>query len=298
MNNFADHCFQTIAKFYPTEKIASNKIIAGLWRVLFYTIRPKKPFVMSLPLYSTYVYPFADHTLTKVLIRRGYWEQAETDFYLKHLKKGGFVIDAGANFGHYTLTAAQVIGTEGLVIAFEPFPSNYDILKRNLSLLPHQNVLAEQAGLAANEGQLNLVVDNQNAGGHSFNPALVWEKKEEIAVPVHTVDLYLKKHKITRSLDILKIDTQGYEWQIIKGARDTILKDKPVVFCEIAPNALASIGDAYEDILSFFENLGYDMHHVDRIEQRIAPIAYETARIILQNKDPMYYEDMIFTPKK
>ncbi|HCX68053.1 MAG TPA: hypothetical protein DHK64_11120, partial [Rhodobiaceae bacterium] len=96
-------------------------------------------------------------TLTRVVLRRGCWEARETDFFISQLKPGGFVVDAGANFGHYTLVASNIVGAEGLVVAFEPFPANHALLMENVDLLPTKNVVAEQAGLAATSGALDLI---------------------------------------------------------------------------------------------------------------------------------------------
>lgn len=113
--------FQAIARRFPTERIGASKVLAGLWRILFYLFRPSRPFIMRLPHYNAYVHP-KKGTLTRVILRRGYWEPAETEFFVKHLKPGGFIVDAGANFGHYALVAPTWWGRRDLSSPSNPFP--------------------------------------------------------------------------------------------------------------------------------------------------------------------------------
>lgn len=287
--------FQAIARRFPTERIGASKVLAGLWRVIFYLFRPSRPFIMRLPHYSAYVHP-KKGTLTRVILRRGYWEPAETEFFVRHLKPGGFVVDAGANFGHYALVASGIVGETGLVVAFEPFPRNYDLLKANAELQPVKNIVAEQAGLAAASGTLDLITDEENPGGHSFNPNLIWKAGAKVTVPVYALDDYIREKGISRPLDILKSDTQGYEWRLISGARETILKDRPIVLCEVAPHALAEIGDSFETLLDFFEDAGYGMYLVERAVEKIRSIGYRELRERFE-KSTSEFEDVIFLPE-
>jgi len=290
-----DAIFAAIARHFPTNRIGTSKLTAAIWRVLFYLLRPGKPFIMRLKHYSAWVHP-KKGTLTRVILRRGAWEPAETALFVRHLAPGGFVVDAGANFGHYALTASRLVGPEGLVVAFEPFPRNHDLLSANIALLEHRNVVAEQAGLAAASGKLDLITDEENPGGHSFNPDLIWKAGSKTEVPVYALDDYLRQKGIERRLDILKSDTQGFEWQLISGARQTILRDKPIMFCEVAPHALKAIGDSADDLLGFFETAGYSMYLVDRRVQRIVAIGYDELKRRFET-DNREFEDVVFMPE-
>lgn len=291
-----DRIFQAIARRFPTERIGASKFLAGLWRVMFYLFRPSRPFIMRLPHYSAFVHP-KKGTLTRVILRRGYWEPAETAFFVKHLKPGSFVVDAGANFGHYALVASNIVGPGGLVVAFEPFPRNYDLLTANAALQPVKNIVAEQAGLAETSGTLDLITDEENPGGHSFNPNLIWKAGAKVSVPVYALDDYIREKGISRPLDILKSDTQGYEWRLVSGARETILKDRPIVLCEVAPRALAEIGDSHEDLLGFFEEARFSILLVDRNVEELRPISYGELKARFENHN-REFDDVIFLPEE
>ena len=289
-----DSIFAAIARRFPTERIGSSKLLAGIWRTLFYLFRPAKPFIMRLPHYQAWVHP-KKGTLTRVILRRGAWEPLETDFFVSRLKPGSFVVDAGANFGHYALVASGIVGPDGLVVAFEPFPRNFELLRSNISLLPMQNTIAEQAGLADKSGSMDLITDEDNPGGHSFNPNLIWKPGAKISVPVYALDDYIEERHVNRRLDVLKSDTQGYEWRLVSGARRTILRDKPVVLCEIAPAALKEIGDSHEELLRFFEEAGYSILMMDRGKDALVPLGYDALRRHF-DETGREFEDVIFLP--
>ncbi|WP_421864096.1 FkbM family methyltransferase [Parvibaculum sp.] len=289
-----ERIFAAIARRFPTELVGTNRFVAGLWRILFYLFRPQKPFIMRTQHYRLRAHP-RKGTLTRVVLRRGCWEACETDFFISRLKPGGFVVDAGANFGHYALVASNIVGPEGLVVAFEPFPANHALLTENVALLPTKNVVAEQAGLAATSGTFDLITDEANPGGHSFNPDLIWKQGNKISVPIHALDDYIADRRIDRRLDVLKSDTQGYEWQLISGARKTILRDKPLVLCEVAPKALKAIGDSHEELLRFFEEAGYSMLMVDRSRDELMPLGYEALKLHL-GETGREFEDVVFLP--
>lgn len=289
-----DAAFRTIAGVFPTERLATSSSIKLLWRILFYTIRPKHPFVMRTPYYRLYVHP-QKGTHTRSMILGGCYEAAETRAFADVVRAGGFVIDAGANYGHYSLLAANAVGASGLVVAFEPDPATHSVLVSNASLLPYNNLLTEQAGLSDATTTATLVVDARNLGGHSFAMENVEEVSHSVEVSVYRLDDYLIEQGITRSVDVMKIDVQGYEWKLLAGAEAVIRRDRPVIFCEITPSMMEAVGDDYHTLLDFFRELQYEVAVVDTGKENVEAITYEAAAGILSDPRRLY-ADMIFTP--
>lgn len=104
--------FRAVAERFPCERIAASAALAALWRVLLYGIRPTEPFIMRTRHYRLRADP-SRQALTRAVIRRGHWEPRETQAFIRFLSPGDFVIDAGANFGHYALTASNLVGAQG-----------------------------------------------------------------------------------------------------------------------------------------------------------------------------------------
>lgn len=286
--------FQAVAQSYPTHLIGTNKLLAALWRVLFYLFRPTEPFVMRTALYRVRVHP-RKGTLTRALIRRGYWEPTETRVFQNLLRPGMLVIDAGANFGHYALTAAAALGREGRVVAFEPDPATFKLLQDNVALLPADAapVRAVQAGLSDRTGVLHLTHDDGNPGGHSFVAGNVWKAGCSLEVPVYTLDDWLAANLPGRAPDIIKIDVQGYEAKLLRGARATLETHRPIVFCEITADAMAAAGDSSDDLLTLFRDLGYQA----TVITGTACEAVDYDRLATLVKDPtVEYQDVLFHP--
>jgi len=264
---FNDRLFQAIASRFPTERIDEN-LVGALWRVLFYALQPSQPFVMRTRHYRLWAWP-KKGTLTRTVIRRGYWEATLTALFTPHLKPGGFVIDAGANFGHFGLVAAQMVGPAGAVCAFEPHGPSFALLASNIELNQFSAMKAERAALSDVNGETSIVADSANPGGHSLSGDNVTAAAEVATVPVRTLDAYLAEAYPDRKVDVIKIDVQGYEAHLIAGAMSTLRRDLPVVFCEITPAMLHNVGRSEQEILSVFEKLGYS-----------AVIAWDSANLI------------------
>ncbi|MDB5411300.1 MAG: FkbM family methyltransferase [Rhodospirillales bacterium] len=290
MGNFI---FQLIARHYPTERIAASRHVAALWRVLFYLLRPTRPFVMRTPYYRLRVHPERG-TLTRAIIRRGNWEAEETRAFAAAIAPGDFVIDVGANFGHYALVAAGVVGAAGLVVAFEPHPAVFPLLADNVALQDHANIVAEKAGLAEQPGTLDITTDLDNPGGHSFVDGNVRTRGAGVAVALRGLDEYLtEKGFADRRLALLKIDVQGFEMRVLRGAAATIARHRPIVFCEVTPDALRVAGDSHQALLEFFASRNYAARPIGHHYGPPKPFA-EVARLL--ETSGREYWDVLFVP--
>ena len=289
--------FQSIANLFPTEKMAGSKTLSGLWRTIFYLLKPTKPFVMRLPYYRARVFP-KKGTLTRVLVRRGCWEKELTDAFAAMVRPGGFVVDVGANFGNYALTASGRMKGDGLVLAFEPHPGTFDLLKQNIALQENPTIVAEQMALGAEESEMDLVADDENPGGHSFHADHLRRAGARSRVRVAALDDYLREYDIVARPDLVKVDAEGFDFKVLCGARHTIARDLPVVFCEIFPKGLVESGDSYRDILEFFQELGYGVKVFDRSSRLIVDTTFEEADSLLGAIHDEAFYDMIFIPKK
>tara|TARA_R110000868_G_scaffold150567_10_gene373959 strand:- start:6291 stop:7181 length:891 start_codon:yes stop_codon:yes gene_type:complete len=255
--SIADSLFGCIAATYPTHRMAQSKTLTAIWRCLYYALSPRKPFIMRTRGYRLYAHPLKG-TLTRALVRRGGWEQTQTDVFCSLLRPGGLVIDAGANFGHYALTAAGGVGADGLVIAFEPHAETFAMLEANCGLLADDNVRAVQAGLGTTDGIMDLHTDSENPGGHSYYE---WNLRGPSGqfhpVAVRSLDSYLSEVAPGRPVSVIKIDVQGFETQVLMGATAVIARDRPAVFCEVTPGALRRAESSVDEVLGFFRDRGY-----------------------------------------
>tara|TARA_B100000315_G_scaffold258715_1_gene311833 strand:- start:160 stop:1041 length:882 start_codon:yes stop_codon:yes gene_type:complete len=290
-----DKLFKQIAARFPTDRMGGCKALASLWRILFYLLRPHHPFIMRTRDYRLFAHP-RKSTLTRAVIRRGYWEPLETEIFHSLLRPDALVIDVGANFGHYALTAANVIGPKGLVIAFEPQPETFALLDANRKLLPQDNLLAVQAGLGAFDGSMKIHTDTANPGGHSFYD---WNLRgiggSSHMVPVKALDSFLTEQVHDRAVDVIKIDVQGFEMEVLRGAVSTIERDQPAVLCEVTPEALHRAGSGVEELLGFFSTRGYRAEVLLSDDGRVQTMDYPELFEFFGITEAEYH-DVLFRP--
>jgi len=291
-----DALFQYIARLYPTEHIATNKTLAAGWRIFFYALGPKQPFVMRTEHYRLMAHPLKG-TLTRAVIRRGYWEALETKYFIQLLRPKALVIDAGANFGHYAMVASNAIGPEGLVIAFEPHPEVFTLLSENSALQPYKNIRAVAAGLSDENGHLLITSDEDNPGGHSFCSQAVRRAGEKIKVPVYTLDSFLSETGITRPIDVIKIDVQGFEEKALKGARETIARWHPAIFCEITSESTEDAGDSAREILRFLKSENYRINVILADQEELLEVSADKALQMLSNPKTEYLNFIFTAPR-
>ncbi len=179
------------------------------------------------------------------------------------LSKDAVVFDIGANCGIMTLQFAKR-APSGKVYAFEPTHYAFTRLKKNLQLNPQlaERVEAIQAfmgPLTTDKGGIEQVYASWKVGkgagkdGHKIHGG---RKKQARGVSSVSLDDFCLQHNIER-VDLIKIDTDGYEFEVLKGAREAISKFGPAVIFEAGIYLMKEAGTDFSDFLDYFEPLGY-----------------------------------------
>ncbi len=138
------------------------------------------------------------------------------------LRPGSTFYDVGANVGLFSLIAARHIGEGGQVVAFEPWAGNVDYLRKHVSLNGfEQRVHVVEAAVGASEGMALFQPSESPAMGR-LSP------DGSVSVPILTLDSYVEGGG--RPPDVLKVDVEGAELQVLKGAKGVLMKQRPVIF--------------------------------------------------------------------
>jgi len=175
---------------------------------------------------SSKILPLPAPLKSKIMVLQGemsygspYIEIYILDAYnIRLLKEGMIVVDVGANIGVYTVLAAEKVGKNGKVIAIEPEPKNYQQLLKNIKLNNFQNVTPINIALADHNGIEKLYI-SYCAGLHSL---IASENTiSSIKVSLKTVDKLLEELNL-KKIDIIKIDTEGSELPVLRGAEKTL----------------------------------------------------------------------------
>lgn len=154
------------------------------------------------------------------------YEPFETDLLRREISPGQTVVDIGANIGYYALLFSKLVGDTGQVFAFEPEPSNYEILPENIIRNDRHNVTPYNLAASDVTGKSFLYLSTDNYGDHKAYPSSESRKKIQIeAVCIDDLDL--------PPVDVVKIDVQGFEFRALKGMEQTLRSNRAlIVFTE------------------------------------------------------------------
>lgn len=169
------------------------------------------------------------------------------------MHENDFIVDIGANLGEITLNSAKITGENGRVYSFEPGKNNFKKLQRNVSLNNHKNISVYNCAIGDRIGFGNeFVRDEFNSG---MNTVDFSSEKGEFTVI--TLDHFIEANKIEK-LNLIKIDTEGFEQKVLAGGENTIKKFKPVLFIEIDDKYLKRNNTSPVELLNNIKRLGYD----------------------------------------
>ena len=177
--------------------------------------------------HGTILYNKNDIYIGKSIEKYGEFSYLEAKIFEQICKAGDIVIEVGANIGAHTLYLSKLVGN-GFVFAFEPQRLIFQNLCANLALNSISNVFAYQEAVSNENGTIIIpecnFKENNNFGGINIE-----NTKNGTTVNKQKLDNFL--NKIDR-LKLLKIDVEGMEISVIKGASELIKKFRPMIYVE------------------------------------------------------------------
>ena len=143
-----------------------------------------------------------------------------------NLERGVFV-DIGANLGKYAIIQGKKLKA-GKVIAIEPEPRTFDIIKKNIELNNLKNVIPLKIAISDAKGTVDFWLGAEGDGtAHSLIE--IKNRSQKISVETDTLDNVLKKLKI-KKVDLIKVDVEGAEPKVFTGAKDMLKKHPKIIF--------------------------------------------------------------------
>jgi FkbM family methyltransferase len=198
---------------------------ATLWRLARWTVKelcsPELEFTAAD---GTRFVSMRGNSVSFLLFVQGELDGGVHAFIARRLQPGATFVDVGANIGLYTVPAARHVGPEGRVIAIEAHPRTFEFLCRNVALNALDNVVTIQRAVGDSAGSVTMVYREADAGS-SFVAA---DPIGGVEVPVETLDAILARASVA-TIDYLKIDVEGYELPVLRGARGIIAASPGIV---------------------------------------------------------------------
>ncbi len=178
------------------------------------------------------------------------WDTTILPVCLEHIKEGDTVIDAGAWIGGHTMAYLKKVGETGCVHAFEPNPFAFQCLERNTEdteSVIYQTLRGDERGKVTFSAKKGWYDSGYMGDNHKIAD-----------VPIETIDY------CNIAPNFIKIDVEGCELKVLKGASKTIEKSKPIMVIEINEPALKRQGDTAQQVADWILGHGYEFEFIEK----------------------------------
>lgn len=203
------------SRFAPPIRHIVNSLFPPGTRV-FQLAAPLEGYKMRMEWRSSKAYVFGTH------------ERAVVEVLLLTIQPGWMVFEIGAHVGYFALLLAKLVGPQGRVIAFEPFPENFGTLEENIRLNGCVNVVLEHSAVAATSGMATL---RSNDSNRLTSTASLVHGQPVSEVKVVSLDDYAEGQR--ERIDFVMMDVEGAEADVLNGMRSMLRRDLPVLLIEL-----------------------------------------------------------------
>jgi FkbM family methyltransferase len=242
---------------YEFDVIPSLYIIKFLYSIIR-SLRLANPFLLkiSVPKYGYKAYcPINKNDLINMTIRE--------DEIIEHFtpKQGDIVVDIGAHMGRYTIIASKQVGTNGKVLAIEASPSNFEILNSNIKLNQLTNIISLNHAVYSKETKIKLYLPDEKESGNTIYNTIISDRAQNeekfVEVNANTLDYLLQSIGIKQEdVNWIKIDVEGAEFDVLKGATDILSKSKDIALL-IEIHNLRDSTNLYRPIVDFLKSYNF-----------------------------------------
>lgn len=189
------------------------------------------------------------------------FEEAEINFIKSFLQPGDCFFDIGANIGLFSLHASPKIRENGCIYAFEPTPTTYERLQKNIILNNFKNIKTENIGMSYSVDTVEFHISNNGYDAwNSIVPLSELDNYSTINVNTNTIDNFIKSRMI-KHVDLVKVDVEGWELNVLKGAAELMSRhDAPVLMVEFTEENAFSAGYYCGELFDYVKSFGYEWY--------------------------------------
>ena len=173
-------------------------------------------------------------------IGAGRFATAEPEFAIldQLLTAGDWVLDIGANVGHYTRRFSDLVGPQGRVIAFEPVPTTFSLLAANMQLLTRSNVTLINAAVSNSTRVVGMSIPRFDSGLTNYYEASINAHAAETEHSVSVMTLSIDHLRLEHRIALIKIDAEDHEAAVLEGMRGLIVQWQPTLIVETQSDAV------------------------------------------------------------
>ena len=172
-------------------------------------------------------------------IRNGTFQTDEPEYHMlsELVSPGDWVMDVGANVGHYTKRFSELVGAKGRVIAFEPIPTTFSLLSSNAQHFAHPNVSLINAAVSDHFAEVGMSIPQFSSGLNNYYEAHLTLASEST---LSVLTLSLDSLSISHPISLIKIDAEDHEASVLAGMKNLIEKYHPILIVETGSQEIVS----------------------------------------------------------
>ncbi len=238
---------------YAIQRLTPVLCRAGLLRPVRMRVEPRVSFLLD-----------PRDLVAVTILRTKEWQPQVWEALSPALSEGAVLIDVGAHIGYFSIKGSVKVGSTGRVVAFEPNPETLALLRQNVAVNRAGNVIVEPVACTDREQMLTLYAAPAiNTGASSLArenaDVSTGQSPKAYSVRGRPIDDVIREVGLSR-VDAIKIDVEGAEVMVLRGAADTLKRFHPKVVIEEVPSQLATFHATVDDIASAFRAAGYNHH--------------------------------------
>jgi FkbM family methyltransferase len=187
-------------------------------------------------------------------------------FFREYLKPGDTVLDIGGHIGLFAVVAARLTGRGGKVYSFEPTPFTRGVLQEVVDLNGCGDIVeVRREAVTSTRGEMTFF-DTGDEISNANSLVRTGRSKVEMRVPTVSIDEFSAEREL--KIDCLKIDVEGAELDVLKGAHETFLNDRPVARLGLHPPFIAQNGQTLEEVWRLLSEYKLDVVFDDKTVSR------------------------------
>jgi len=190
-------------------------------------------------------------------INKGTFVSDENEFYIlqRWVNKGDWVIDVGANIGHYTKRLSELVSETGRVIAIEPIPDTFELLAANMAKVSYNNVSLFNIAASESSSIKGMALPKLDTGLDNYFMAKITKSNPSLEILCLSIDSL----NLPRPISLVKIDAEGHDIHVLKGMESLLKKDHPVLIIE----------EDTSEVEEYLDKFGYSSERINSSHNKV-----------------------------
>lgn len=200
------------------------------------------------------------------ILNFGMYEEILWDKTASLLKNPRTILDIGGNIGYFSLYFSKKF-KETKFYTFEPIPSTFEYLKKNLEINESSKILAYNIGLSDKKSSSEMFYNPEGCGSSSLKDLLNASCTRKITCNFSTLDDFVEENSID-DIDFIKCDVEGAEKFVYEGGLKTIQSHRPIIYSEMLRKWSKLFNYHPNDIIDLFKKISYSCYAISQISLR------------------------------